>query len=313
MSTRVGSRRAWHVHCGHRSCTRARGPASGDGGEQPHHLPILLLRSEGGAAQRRFFDHHHLRMMRIRRLQGKPYRDVESPVFTVPKADGGYRLVTDYRRLNKFQCKTPFKMKGVQSVAEIIMPGGYGMFVDLKGAYLTMGLHPSHHKYCRFINPRGRRMQWKTVSFGVAEAPRICTKLLKPLIGVLRSLGTRTLIYIDDVLIVDQDRTRLCRAMALAMDLLQGQVGLQLKVSKCCFRPAQTFKCLGLIWNTKDMRVSVPNKRLKEMQKTASRLLRSTAGPNGTQRRVSSPLQQASLFRRLRNERSRARSALDQV
>ena len=249
-------------------------------GPWPKETPITLLPSGDVPA----YDRHHLRMMRIRRLQGKPYRDVESPVFTVPKADGGYRLVTDYRRLNKFQRKTPFKMEGVQSVAEIIMPGDYGMLVDLKDAYLTMGLHPSHRKYCRFIDPRGRRMQWKTVSFGVAEAPRICTKLLKPLIGVLKSLGIRTLIYIDDVLIVDQDRTRLCRAMALAMDLLQGQVGLQLKVSKCCFRPAQTFKCLGLIWNTKDMRVSVPNKRLKEMQKTASRLLRSTAGPNGTQR-----------------------------
>ena len=230
------------------------------------------------------YNRHHIRMVRIRRLEGKPYRDVESPVFTVPKAGGGFRLVTGYRRLNKFQRKTPFKMEGVQTISEMLMPGDFGMLVDLKDAYLTMGLHPSHRKYCRFIDPQGRRMQWKTVSFGVAEAPRICTKLLKPLIGILKSLGIRTLIYIDDVLIVDQDRTRLCRAMAIAMNLLQEQVGLQLKLSKCCFQPAQKFKCLGLVWNTTDMTVSVPKKRMKEMQKTASRLLRSAAGPDGTRR-----------------------------
>ena len=62
--------------------------------------------------------------------------------------------------------------------------------------------------------------------------------------------------------------------MAIAMDLLLTQVGLQLKTSKCCFRPLRTFQCLGLVWNTHTMKVSVPATRLKDTQKTAKRLLR---------------------------------------
>ena len=116
-------------------------------------------------------------------------------------------------------------------------------------------------------------MQWTTVSFGMSEAPRMCTKLLKPLIGILKQIGIRCLIYIDDLLLLDQDRDRLARGMAIAMELLQLQVGLQLKTSKCCFRPLKVFKCLGLLWNTQTMQVSVPATRIKETQKTAKRLL----------------------------------------
>jgi hypothetical protein len=116
-------------------------------------------------------------------------------------------------------------------------------------------------------------MQWRTISFGMSEAPRICTKLLRPLMGLLKQLGIRCVIYIDDLLILHQDRTKLARGMAIAMDLLQSQVGLNLKTSKCCFQPSRQFSCLGFIWDTETMTVSVPRARLWEAQRTARRLV----------------------------------------
>jgi hypothetical protein len=120
------------------------------------------------------------------------------------------------------------------------------MLVNLKDAYLTLGLHPSHRKYCRFRNPvTGQRLQWKTVSFGISEAPRLCTKLLRPLVSLLKQLGIRCIIYIDNILLLNQDRLLLMRNMAVALDLLQRQAGLNLKTSKCSFHPSQRFQCLG--------------------------------------------------------------------
>jgi hypothetical protein len=66
----------------------------------------------------------------------------------------------------------------------------------------------------------GIRYQWRAVSFGTSEAQKICTKILRPLIGTLKSLGIRCLIYIDDLLLLDQDAVRLAKSMAIAMELL---------------------------------------------------------------------------------------------
>jgi hypothetical protein len=97
---------------------------------------------------------------RQRRAAGRAFREFESPVFTVPKKDGAFRWCTDYRKLNVFQRKTTFKMDDVQLISEIILPGVFGMLLDLKDAYLTLGLHPAHRKYCRFRDPAtGQRLQ----------------------------------------------------------------------------------------------------------------------------------------------------------
>ena len=82
------------------------------------------------------------------------------------------------------------------------------------------------------------------------------------------------MIYIDDILLLHQDRIQLARSMAVALDLLQRQVGLNLKTSKCSFHPSQRFQCLGYVWDTLQMQTFVPTKRLKETHRMARRLLR---------------------------------------
>ena len=237
---------------------------------QEKRVPVFTSKAEA-----RDYDAECRRSQQERRAAGRPFRDFESTVFVVPKKDGKFRLCTDYRPLNDFQVKVPFKMDTLQTVAESIQPNDFGMLVDLTDCYLTLGLHPSQRKYCRFRHPaNGRRLQWRTISFGMSEAPRICTKLLRPLMGLLKQLGIRCVLYIDDLLILHQDRTKLARGMAIAMNLLQSQVGLNLKTSKCCFQPSRQFSCLGFLWDTTTMTTSVPRARLWEAQRTARRLVR---------------------------------------
>jgi hypothetical protein len=110
----------------------------------------------------------------------------------------------------------------------------------------------------------------------MSEAPRICTKLLRPLMGRLKQLGIRCVLYIDD-------RTaRPLPEVWIAMNLLQTQVGLNLKTSKCSFRPSRQFTCLRFDWDTSSMTCSVPRARLWEAQRTARRLFKRGDAPLAT-------------------------------
>ena len=70
--------------------------------------------------------------------------------------------------------------------------------LDLKDAYYTVGMSPSHRKYLRFM--------WKDVLYqftclpnGLSSCPRKFTKLLKPPLTKLHKNGHISASYIDDL------------------------------------------------------------------------------------------------------------------
>ena len=58
--------------------------------------------------------------------------------------------------------------------------------LDLKDAYLTVGVHPESQKYLRFVW-QGQTYQFLALPFGLNTARRIFTKLLKTACGSLCS------------------------------------------------------------------------------------------------------------------------------
>ena len=45
--------------------------------------------------------------------------------------------------------------------------------------------------------------------FGLSSMPRVFTKVLKPIVGFLRQVGCRLIIYLDDILIIYHNRDQL--------------------------------------------------------------------------------------------------------
>ena len=71
--------------------------------------------------------------------------------------------------------------------------------LNLKDAYYALPIHPSHRKYLRFIY-QDRTYEFQCLPFGLYSAPQT----LKPVLAVLRSMGIRVVIYIDDMLLLHQ-------------------------------------------------------------------------------------------------------------
>ena len=92
--------------------------------------------------------------------------------------------------------------------------------VGPKDAYLQVPIHPDHQKFLVF-GWNNRFYQFKCLPFGLSTAPRIFTKLLRPVVGFLRQIGCRPIIYLDDILFLHQDKDRLSKISQLVCQLFQ--------------------------------------------------------------------------------------------
>ena len=71
------------------------------------------------------------------------------------------------------------------------------MASDLKDAYYSVPIHKVHQKYLKF-EWQGQLYQFTCLPNGLACAPRLFTKLLKPAYSTLRKQGFQSVGYIDD-------------------------------------------------------------------------------------------------------------------
>ena len=157
--------------------------------------------------------------------------------------------------LNRFPGKESFKMEGLQVVRSL----------------LQKGRMPSHRKYLRFVY-QYRVYEFQCLPFGLSSAPRAFTKTLKPVLAVLRSLGIRIVIYIDDMLLLHQQSKVLQRMFAQVVAFLE-KLGFLVKIEKCSVAPSQCIVFLGAKLDSTTMTISLPQPKLSTILDTCQVLL----------------------------------------
>ena len=65
--------------------------------------------------------------------------------------------------------------------------------LDLKDAYLQIPICQEHQHLLQF-QWNARVYQFQCLPFGLTSAPRVFTKVLKPVVGTLRQMGVRLII-----------------------------------------------------------------------------------------------------------------------
>ena len=106
-------------------------------------------------------------------------------VFLRPKKDGNYRMILNLKK--SFVEYHHVKMDTLTTAIKMMRPGCYMTSVDLKDAYHTVPIAQEHQKFLKFFW-RGQTYKFTCLPNGLACAPRVFTKLLKPLFATLRML-----------------------------------------------------------------------------------------------------------------------------
>jgi hypothetical protein len=166
-------------------------------------------------------------------------------IFTVAKKDTiDKRTIINLKPLNKFITYKHFKMEGLHMVKDLLRLGDRAVKIDLSDAYLTVPMGRKFRKYLRFYW-NGILYQYNCLPFGLASAPRVFTKILKPVVGFLRALGIRMIIYLDDILIVAASDLEAREHAAIACSLLES-LGYRINVKKSDLEPKSVIEFLGL-------------------------------------------------------------------
>ena len=142
-----------------------------------------------------------------------------STFFLVPKKNGKMRPVINLRPLNRYLKKTHFKMDTLNKVINLVKLKDWAISIDLSNAYLHVPLFPKHRQYLRFCI-QGRCYQWKTLCFGPTSAPRVFTKIVSVVAAILRAQRIRVAIYLDDWLVVNQNKQHLILDLEKCFNLL---------------------------------------------------------------------------------------------
>lgn len=182
-----------------------------------------------------------------------------SPIFTVPKKDGSSRLILNLKSLNRYVETPHFKLENIKAATVLITADSFLATVDLQDAYHLVAIHKDHRKYLRF-KFENVLYEYNCLPFGLSSAPYAFTKLMKPIIALLRSMGYISIVYLDDFLLISNSY-ELCKQNVAETIRILTEYGFIINYNKSRIEPAQVQTFLGFVLNAKDLCLSLPQNK----------------------------------------------------
>ena len=127
-----------------------------------------------------------------------------SSMFVVPKKDEENCPVVNFKPLKQCLVYEHFKIKGTHMLRDLLRKGDFLVKIELKDAYLTVPICKDHQKFLHFVW-KNFLLEFCCLPFSLATAPRVFTKLMKPVVGALRQRGIQLISFSHDL------RTGACR------------------------------------------------------------------------------------------------------
>lgn len=190
---------------------------------------------------------------------------VVSNVFLRKKKDGTYRMILNLKDFNKKIEKIHFKMETLANAINLMKKDCYFGSIDLKDAYFSVNIHSEDRKFFRF---RFDNVLYEFCGLpqGYTDSPRLFTKILKPVLGLLREKGRQLVGYIDDFMI-QADKAKECKDSIMESGNLFDELGFTVHPEKSCFEPTQEIEFLGFVLNSVLMEVSLSKEKASNIRR----------------------------------------------
>lgn len=173
-----------------------------------------------------------------------------SPAFLVPKKDGGYRLVVDYRNLNQYVINDPHPLPRINQILECLGTAKFFTAIDLYIGFHNVKIAPEDREKTAFSTHNGH-FQYVSLPMGLKNAPAVFQRLMNLLLSGY--LSNFSFIYVDDIVVYSPDAETHLNHLEMIFARLK-ETGFKVKLSKCqLFRTHINY--LGYVVSTRGLMI----------------------------------------------------------
>lgn len=195
-----------------------------------------------------------------------------SNIFFKVKKDGKLRIILNLKSFNKVVDYHHFKMETLQCAINLVQTNSWFASIDLKDAFHSVKVAPTFRKYLRFIW-NGNKYQYTCMPNGLSSAPRIWTKLLKPVFSYLRKNGYANVAYIDDSFLQAQTFDACLENIKHTVQIVD-RLGLTVHPTKSVLVPTQEITFVGFVLNSLSMQIRLTDEKADCLIQLCTSLLR---------------------------------------
>ena len=182
-------------------------------------------------------------------------------------------MILNLKKLNKHIAHNHFKIDTLQSCINLMNKNYYMGSRDLSDAYYSISISPESQKYLKFRV--GHQLnKFITLPNGLSSAPRIFTKLMKPVYSTLRTRSHISSGYLDDSFLLG-DTPDQCKANINDTFTPFGDLGFNVPREKSITHPTQVIEHVGFVLNSINMTVTLPKEKIDKIIQLGSNILES--------------------------------------
>jgi hypothetical protein len=194
-------------------------------------------------------------------IDGGRIRPSNSPwganVLFVPKPDGSYRCVQDYRELNKRMKHDTYPLPRVDVHLDMAQ-GVFWSKMDLLKGFYQLPMHPDSIKYTAFNTMLGK-YEFLVMPMGLQNAPGSFMRAMNMIFDDLiwdpnARKESGILVYLDDIVIFSQTEEQHMEILKKVLDRLR-QHKLQCRFDKCTFATTEV-EYLGFMLSHQGVRMN---------------------------------------------------------